>query len=206
MVGSKVELNGQTTVFTESDIYEQEGYTVVANDIIVCYQDNFTVDDFVIPEKGVYFSPQAAGMKWEIGTVYPLDTKYLPEGIGGGLEVIKLTYNDSDGMYYSDKTRNEIKALVAEGKQCVFFNGTYYSTVIDIFGGAVIRGTQTGNIVGDSVNYYIISVGVSNTKVTLSPVVNTPYFFANSLVYELSVGADGTVTATQVTDGSVIGK
>ena len=75
---------------------------------------------FTLPEKGIYVGMFSDSYVKSITTAEPieqtktvvhkLDKKFLPDGVGGNIFNINVSYDDANSEYISDKTYEEIKA------------------------------------------------------------------------------------------------
>lgn len=213
MLGTQIQVFDDLTVATFAAFVRTDGAMVSAQESSITF-----------PEKGIYFAKIDEGFAVSSLTttepvpqpktvVHKLDKKYLPDDVGGnsggggGVTVINLTWSDAEGCFYSEKTRDEIKALVKEGKQCVFYDGDFYSSFINGFGDAIIAAINKG-VIQDNYRvscqyYHAISVSATTQKVTLEPIIGTPKIVIGGLAYDLSVGDNGVVIATELTSGDI---
>lgn len=98
----------ETTTIVIAEVMDLNGAILLCDGIFVVYQDGFVWEDaggVVFPEKGIYMANQE-GFAWELsyGSIHPIDPKYLPEGIGGGLPVVEL----STSIYGSEEEAVEL--------------------------------------------------------------------------------------------------
>lgn len=115
--------------FTSADILDFGNALVHSVGMfLVVLEDNSIVNDFVYPEKGIYFIsdggvygsaltiPGYTGFDKEV-----IDPDYLPESVKGGSGgVVYVNFTTTDGNNYtSDKTFAEVDALISAGQMVI---------------------------------------------------------------------------------------
>ena len=79
-----------------------------------------SMDGLEIKEAGLYFSDGSAERSYKLlmpEVIHPMAPEFLPAGVGGGVQVVTLTGDDSDGsmVYTSSHTGAEIAEMARNG-------------------------------------------------------------------------------------------